>query len=59
MGVPKRKSSKRRCRVRRAANAWRRPTLGKCPNCDSAILGHIACPNCGVYRGRQVLAVEA
>lgn len=59
MGVPKRKQSKSRSRIRRAANAWRAPQLGSCQQCGSRVLGHVACPSCGYYRGRQVLTVEA
>jgi large subunit ribosomal protein L32 len=59
MGVPKRKSSKMRSRIRRAANRWHAPQLGTCSQCGTRVLGHIACPSCGYYRGRQVLTIEA
>jgi large subunit ribosomal protein L32 len=58
MGVPKRKTSKMRLRTRKAANRWQAPQLTKCPQCGSRVRGHIACPSCGYYRGRQVLTVE-
>lgn len=59
MGVPKRKTSKMRLRTRKAANRWRAPQLSKCTQCGNAIQGHIACPHCGYYKGRQVLTIEA
>lgn len=58
MGVPKRKSSKMRLRIRKAANRWRAPLIGKCNQCSSAKLPHTACPTCGYYKGRQVLTVN-
>ena len=30
-------------------------TLVDCPNCKSRIPAHTACPDCGQYRGRQVI----
>jgi len=59
MAVPKRRTSKSKKRMRRAANRWHKPLLQNCPECGSAVPGHIACPSCGYYRGRQVLDVEA
>jgi large subunit ribosomal protein L32 len=58
MGVPKRKTSKMRLRIRKAANRWKPPLLGKCGQCGSSKLPHLVCPNCGYYKGRQVLTVE-
>lgn len=58
MGVPKRKTSKMRLRTRKAAKRWHAPQLTKCPQCSSRVRGHIACPSCGYYRGRQVLMIK-
>ena len=30
----------------------------RCPQCRSAKLSHRACPKCGYYKGRQVVARE-
>ena len=57
MANPKRKHSKARSRSRRA-NYYGRlsaPTTMECPNCGDTKLLHRACPNCGHYRGRQVV----
>jgi len=59
MAVPKRKVSKMRLRTRKAANRWHAPALSKCSQCGAKVLAHIACPECGYYKGRQVLTVEA
>jgi large subunit ribosomal protein L32 len=35
------------------------PQLTICPQCRQPRLSHHACPNCGTYRGRQVLKAKA
>ena len=60
MGVPKRKPSKSRQRMRRAYNSvLTLPQLQVCPQCDSPVQSHRVCPACGYYKGRQVITVEA
>ncbi|MGF1655830.1 MAG: 50S ribosomal protein L32 [Verrucomicrobiales bacterium] len=58
MPVPKRKVSKSRSRMRRAANRWRAGQLQTCSQCGSKVQSHIVCPSCGYYNGRQVQTVE-
>ena len=57
MAVPKIRSSKSRVRKRRASNSkFHAPQLDNCPQCD--YLGyqrHRACPECGHYKGKQVI----
>lgn len=55
MANPKRKQSKRRSRLRRAANRFAAPELSKDPIDGSACRPHRVNPNNGMYRGRQVL----
>ncbi|MBI5773012.1 MAG: 50S ribosomal protein L32 [Verrucomicrobia bacterium] len=60
MGVPKRKPSKSRMRMRRAYNSvLTLPQIQKCPQCDEPYRPHRVCPACGFYKGRQILTVEA
>lgn len=42
---------------RRAHFALRAPRFSACPDCGTAKLNHQVCPNCGKYKGRQVLSV--
>jgi large subunit ribosomal protein L32 len=58
MAVPKKKKSQSRRDMRRAHHDKRSPpTLVACPNCEEKTLSHRACPACGHYKGRQVVAV--
>jgi len=60
MGVPKRKPSRSRQRMRRAYNSvLKLPQLSTCPQCAAPYVPHRVCPACGFYKGRQVVTVEA
>jgi large subunit ribosomal protein L32 len=57
--LPKKKVSNHRQGNRRQHHRIKLPQLKVCPQCRQARLSHHACPNCGTYRGRQVLPVKA
>ncbi len=58
MANPKRKQSKRRSALRRAANAFKAPKFAK--DADGSLSRpHRVNPKTGTYRGRQVLDVQA
>ncbi|USN53388.1 MAG: 50S ribosomal protein L32 [Candidatus Nomurabacteria bacterium] len=58
MGLPAQRRSKG-SRLRRASHfALQGRSLTTCPRCQSAIMPHRACTNCGYYRGRDVLKME-
>ncbi|MGA7270746.1 MAG: 50S ribosomal protein L32 [Acidimicrobiia bacterium] len=58
MAVPKKKMSRSRTRQRKAAWKVSRPSMSTCPQCKSPKLPHRACPNCGQYKGREVVEVD-
>lgn len=58
MAHPKHKHSKTRRDKRRTHDKAIAPTLTKCSNCGTAVIYHTICPECGYYRGKQVLAKE-
>lgn len=59
MAVPKRRTSKTRKNKRRASSyRLNRLNYVECPNCHEPMLPHRVCPNCGSYKGREVLDVE-
>jgi large subunit ribosomal protein L32 len=60
MGVPKRKPSRSRQRMRRAYNSvLALPQMNICPQCASPSVPHRVCAECGYYNGRQVINVAA
>jgi large subunit ribosomal protein L32 len=56
MAVPKKKMSRSRTRRRKAQWKVATPHRSTCPQCHSPKISHRACPNCGTYRGREVVA---
>jgi large subunit ribosomal protein L32 len=56
MAVPKQKSSKARGRKRRTHYKISAPTIATCSECQEPKLPHTACPECGAYKGRNVMA---
>ncbi|MHC4845502.1 MAG: 50S ribosomal protein L32 [Planctomycetota bacterium] len=59
MAVPKRKTSKARKRKRRSHLALERPATSLCERCNAEKVPHAVCANCGHYRGRDVLRLDA
>lgn len=59
MGVPKRKQSKQRSRTRRGANRYRLPQVSTDPTDGTLFKPHHVNPSNGMYRGRQVIEIEA
>jgi large subunit ribosomal protein L32 len=59
MAVPKYKTSKARTRRRRSINMkLKTPQLTECSSCGNLVKPHRVCPNCGFYKGVQVIEVE-
>jgi large subunit ribosomal protein L32 len=42
----------------RSHHALKGIALTKCPDCNSPVMRHQACSNCGKYRGRVVINLE-
>jgi len=59
VAVPKKKTSKSRRDSRRANHdRMDAPAISDCPQCGAPVPPHHACPECGTYRGRQVLELK-
>lgn len=60
MAVPKRKVSKAR-RDKRRSSVWKldAPSLSKCTQCGDLKMPHRVCPNCGFYKGKEIIKKEA
>lgn len=59
MAVPVKKISRSRRGSRRAHDSLKKVSLATCPQCNEPTRPHHACPKCGYYKGRVVLAVDA
>ena len=55
MAVPFRKISKTRKNMRRTHYKVTANGLVKCPQCNELKLSHKVCPECGFYKGREVI----
>jgi len=58
MSVPKHRKSKSAVRTKRAHLALKTLKTVKCPECGAASLPHRACPSCGMYKGRKIMATK-
>ena len=58
MAVPKRRTSKSKRNKRRAHDAIGIPARSVCPPCREPKAPHRVCPNCGTYRGREVVQTD-
>ena len=58
MALPKRKTSKANKRMRRSHLAMDTPALESCPQCGSPKKPHHVCPNCGTYKGKEVIVIK-
>ena len=58
MAVPKAKTTKSRRNMRRSHDALAAPARSNCPQCGEAKHPHRVCPNCGTYRGREVIRTD-
>jgi large subunit ribosomal protein L32 len=56
VAVPKRRKSKSKSRMRRAANqSLSLPNIRPCPRCGAHVLPHRVCPECMHYKGELIL----
>lgn len=55
MAHPKHRTSSTRRNKRRSHHRAEVPTLTSCSNCGATTKYHHICPECGYYRGKQVI----
>lgn len=58
MAQPKKKHSKSAKNKRRSQWKLSPLNLSVCPQCKHPRPSHQVCPNCGYYKGREVITVE-
>ncbi|MFA6027504.1 MAG: 50S ribosomal protein L32 [Patescibacteria group bacterium] len=59
MTVPPKRLPARRRKTRASHFALKKKALLSCPKCKKSVLPHMVCQNCGFYKGRDVLKLEA
>ena len=59
MAVPRRKISRSKRDHRRGHIKIKESGLSKCSNCDSLVRPHRVCPECGFYKGVEIIEVKA
>lgn len=57
MAVPKKRTTSSKRNMRRSHHGTARVQLSDCPRCSNFVPPHTACPNCGTYKGREVIDV--
>jgi large subunit ribosomal protein L32 len=57
MSVQKQRHTSSRGKRRRSHHGLKKQNLQPCSHCGTLINPHKVCPNCGYYRGRQVIDV--
>ena len=55
MGVPKKKTSRSKKGHRHAQQKSVFSSLSLCPQCKAPKLPHFVCPECGFYKGKQMV----
>jgi large subunit ribosomal protein L32 len=58
MAVPQRRTSKTAKRKRRTHFKLEVPGMSACPACGEMKLSHRICPECGQYKGREIVKSE-
>ncbi|HPL09972.1 MAG: 50S ribosomal protein L32 [Smithellaceae bacterium] len=58
MPNPVKRHSKTRRNMRRAHDFLKQPSVSACPQCGEPKMPHRVCPNCGTYKGREVIPAE-
>jgi large subunit ribosomal protein L32 len=57
VAVPKRRTTSSRRDIRRAQHdRITAPNLIPCPNCSAPTQSHHVCPECGHYKGREIIS---
>lgn len=58
MSVPKRRRSSSKQARHRSSWKLKQPFFVNCAHCQSAVLSHSVCMQCGYYDGRKVMEIE-
>ena len=56
MAEPKQKQHRAACRTRRSTQQISAKILVKCQQCKEMIPAHQVCPECGYYKGKEIIS---
>ena len=59
MAVPQVRTSPRKRNQRRSHHALKAPNLVTCNNCGALIRPHRVCSQCGYFKSKEVIQIEA
>ncbi|OGZ35159.1 MAG: 50S ribosomal protein L32 [Candidatus Portnoybacteria bacterium RBG_13_41_18] len=57
MPTMRQRHTKSRRNKTRSHHALKAQIFGLCPKCGQSVLPHIVCPNCGTFKGKEVIDV--
>lgn len=57
MAVPKKRTSRSKRNMRRSHHGLKGISMITCPKCAQNIPPHTTCPNCGTYKGEEIINV--
>jgi len=58
MAEPKKRHTSSRSGNRRSHLGLKTISLSTCPKCKTPVQSHHVCPNCGYYKGNNILELE-
>jgi len=58
MAEPKKRLTSSRSGKRRSHLGLKSISLSNCPRCKTPVQSHRVCPNCGYYKGQDILELE-
>ena len=59
MSVPKKRRTRSSVKKRQSHDSLSQLKLSVCPKCGEKIPSHTVCPNCGTYKGKQILKLKS
>ena len=58
MAIPKKRNSSTRGKKRRTHWKLYKAALITCPNCGAKMKMHNVCPECGYYKGKELIRIK-
>ena len=59
MPTPKKRTSRSKRGMRRSHDGLSMPGYSECPECHEIKRPHLVCLNCGYYKGKEIIEIDA